>query len=173
VYQTSYLGLAARVVAGLIVLANAILLAQLAAKDLPAVAAGAGSAKERTAETPSSTRLRNSLDRLGNTPIGAPIFSTGADGELQFQSAELPIAGSVMFEQDVPCEALFMQVPNLIWSELVSYGADSFEAIGCNERQPFRDWGIGHALTVRLSAPRLHRFMGGKNRRATVLLECA
>jgi hypothetical protein len=53
-----------------------------------------------------------------------------------------------------------MQVPYLIWSELVSYGADSFESVGCNERQPFRNWGISHALTVRLSAPRLHRFMG-------------
>jgi hypothetical protein len=47
-----------------------------------------------------------------------------------------------------------MQVPNLIWGELVSHGADSFESVGCNERQPLRDCGISHALTVRLSAPR-------------------
>ena len=46
-----------------------------------------------------------------------------------------------------------MQVPNLMWSQLVSHGADSSESGGCNERQPFRDWDIGHALTVRLSVP--------------------
>jgi hypothetical protein len=77
------------------------------------------------------------------------------------------------FEQDVPSEAPIMQVPSLMWSELVSHGADSSESGGCNERQPFRDWDIGHGLTVRLSAPRLHRFAGGQNRRAMVLLECA
>jgi len=77
------------------------------------------------------------------------------------------------FEQDIPSEAPIMQVTNLIWSELVSHGADSFESGASNERQPFRDWGIGHALTVRLCAPRLHRFAGGSNRRAMVLHECA
>ena len=39
-----------------------------------------------------------------------------------------------------------MQVPNLMWSELVSHGADSSESGGCNERQSFRDWDIGHAF---------------------------
>jgi len=77
------------------------------------------------------------------------------------------------FEEDVPYEAPIMQVPNLMWSELVSHGADSSESRSCNERQPFRDWDIGHALTVRLTAPRLYRFAGGLNRRARVLLECA
>jgi hypothetical protein len=76
-------------------------------------------------------------------------------------------------EQDVPCEAPIMQVPNLIWSELVSHGADLFESGGNDQRQPFRDWNIGHASTVRLPAPRLHRFAGGQNRSAMVLLECA
>jgi hypothetical protein len=66
------------------------------------------------------------------------------------------------FEQDFPCEAPIMQVPNLIWSELVSHRADPFESGGCDERQPFWDWDIGHALTVRLSAPRLHRFAGDR-----------
>ena len=66
-----------------------------------------------------------------------------------------------------------MQVANLLWSELVSHGADSSESGGCNERQSFGDWDIGHALKVRRSAPRLHRFAGGLNRRALVLLECA
>ena len=59
-----------------------------------------------------------------------------------------------------------MQVPNPIWSELVSHGADLFESGGSDQRQPFRDWNIGHASTVRLSAPRLHRFGGGQNRSA-------
>jgi hypothetical protein len=54
-----------------------------------------------------------------------------------------------------------MQVPNLTWSELVSHRADSSESGGCNERQSFRDWDIGHALTVRRSTPRLHRFARG------------
>jgi len=66
-----------------------------------------------------------------------------------------------------------MQVPNLMWSELVSYGADSSESGGCNERQPLRDWDIGHAWTVRLSAPRLYRFAGGQIRKVMVLLQCA
>jgi hypothetical protein len=57
-----------------------------------------------------------------------------------------------------------MQVPNLIWSELVSHWADSLESGGCNERQPFRGWDIGHALTVRLAAPGLHPSVGGRNR---------
>jgi hypothetical protein len=77
------------------------------------------------------------------------------------------------FEEDVPCEALITQVLNLMWSELVSHGADPSESGGCNECQPLRDWDIGHAWTVRLSAPRLYRFAGGQNRRAIVLLECA
>lgn len=70
-------------------------------------------------------------------------------------------AARAEFEQDVPCEAPIVQVPDLIWSELVSHGADSLEAGGCNECQPFWDWGIGHAVTVCLSALRLHRFAGG------------
>jgi hypothetical protein len=79
----------------------------------------------------------------------------------------------VEFEEDVPCEASIMQVPNLMWSELVSHGADSSASGGCNERRPFRDGDIGHALTVLMLAPRLHRFAGGLNRRSMVLLECA
>jgi hypothetical protein len=65
-----------------------------------------------------------------------------------------------------------MQVPYLIWSELVSYGADSFESVGCNERQPFRNWGISHALTASVGSP-VAPVHGGKSRRATLLLDSA
>jgi hypothetical protein len=41
-----------------------------------------------------------------------------------------------------------MQVPDLIWSELVSHVADLFESGGRFERHAFRDWDIGDASTV-------------------------
>jgi hypothetical protein len=50
-------------------------------------------------------------------------------------------------------------------------GADSFESGGCNECQSFRDWDIGHDLTVCLLAPRLRRFAGGQNLRRGSYLE--
>jgi hypothetical protein len=80
-------------------------------------------------------------------------------------------AARAEFEQDVPCEAPIAQVPNLIWRELVSHGADSFWSGGCDKRQPFRDWDFGHALTVRQWAPRLHRLAGGKNPRCWCYLK--
>lgn len=119
----------------------------------------------RRMHTGSSCRRRSELDDCGAVPqiVRETIRTAWVKGALL-----VPSSNRTSHPRPRSCRSPISSGVNSCRTEPIRpspAAATSANRLGIGD--------IGHALKVRRSAPRLHRFAGGPNRRAMVLLECA